>query len=125
MKWGFQYDKKSNQIKFKAVIEDHWHLYAIYVPNPDDGPLPTVFNFNSIIGYSLIDSVIQKNPTVIFDENFGVELAYYEYKTEFYQRIKPHKEKFIINGNISYMSCNDKMCIPFDEPFKIEVNLQD
>ena len=32
------------------------------------------------------------------------------------------KKKGYLNGSIDYMTCNDKMCIPYQYPFEIEIN---
>ena len=89
------------------------------------GPLPTLFNFNESKKYRLIDSIVQQQPKIEYDNNFGVDLAFYENKSIFYQKIEPIKNKIKISGNISYMTCNESMCIPYDLPFEIKVNLQD
>ena len=59
------------------------------------------------------------------DKNFGVDLAFYENKSNFSQKIESIKKKLTISGNISYMTCNESMCIPYDLPFEIKVNPQD
>jgi thiol:disulfide interchange protein DsbD len=123
--WETNYDKFKETITFSAEIESDWHLYAVYVPSPNDGPLPTVFSFEENINYTLIDSIQQLKPKIIYDKNFGLELAYYERKTSFYQKIKTQKKSFIISGNINYMTCNENMCIPYDFAFEIKINLQD
>lgn len=125
MKWDISFEERENLIAFKATILEGWHLYAVYLPNPNQGPLPTLFNFNESKKYRLIDSIVQQQPKIEYDNNFGVDLAFYENKSIFYQKIEPIKNKIKISGNISYMTCNESMCIPYGLPFEIKVNLQD
>ena len=40
------YNKLKSEVHFKAKIEKGWHLYAIYVPYPEDGPLPTTIHYH-------------------------------------------------------------------------------
>lgn len=112
-----------SSLVFEAKIEEGWHLYAVYLPSPDDGPLPTIFEFNSSKNYSLNDSTIQEDPITHFDKDFGVKVSYYENEAFFRQKIKILTKSFFnIEGNISYMSCNEETCIPFNKNFSISVN---
>ena len=83
-------------------------LYAIYVPQLDDGPLPTIIKYKTVKGVNLIDSLIQEKPIIYYDKNFGMNLAYYEDSTSFKQKLNSIKKRKI-NGVIDYMTCNDKM----------------
>ena len=57
--WETSYNKLKSEIHFKAKIEEGWHLYAIYVPSPEDGPLPTSIQFHKKKGVTLKDSLVQ------------------------------------------------------------------
>ena len=108
---------------YNAQIGKDWHLYAAYMPNPNDGPLPTLFEYTSSENYLLKDSTIQENPITHFDDDFGVEVSYYEDNALFKQKIKITTEnRFLINGKISYMCCNDVTCIPLENEFEIVIN---
>ena len=107
---------------YNAKIDKDWHLYATYMPNPNDGPLPTLFEYSSSENYLLSDSTVQENPITHFDDDFGVEVSYYENNALFKQKIKITTEnKFLINGKINYMCCNDETCIPLEEEFEIVI----
>lgn len=123
IQWDVKFE--TGVIKFNAIIEQDWHLYAAYVPNPNDGPLPTLFSFKANEKYSLIDSIIQQIPIIKYDKNFGVEIAYYEHEATFFQKIKLVDKTAIAKGNINYMTCNETTCIPFNFPFEIKLNFQD
>lgn len=120
--WEISYNKLNNEVLFKAKIEKGWHLYAIYVPYPEDGPLPTSIQFQKTKGIILRDSLVQLNPIIIYDKNFGLDLAYYEDSTTFKQPVTLNKNKGYLTGSIDYMTCNDKMCIPYQYPFELKIN---
>ena len=120
--WEISYNKLNSEIHFKAKIKKGWHLYAIYVPSPEDGPLPTSIQFHKKKGVTLKDSLVQHSPIIKYDKNFGLDLAYYEDTTTFRQPITINKNKGYLNGSIDYMTCNDNMCIPYHYPFEIKIN---
>jgi thiol:disulfide interchange protein DsbD len=120
--WKINYDYSNQMISFSATIEKNWHLYATHVPFPNDGPLPTIFNFKESKRYILIDSIIQKKPEIKYDKNFGVDLAYYENSSFFKQKIEPLKNKLKISGLIEYMTCNESTCISFNFPFELKIS---
>ena len=62
VKWSTSFDETKEQVNFNAKIEKGWHLYAIYVPQPDNGPLPTIIKYKTVKGVNLIDSLIQEKP---------------------------------------------------------------
>ena len=85
--WETQYKKEENKIIFDAIIDNGWHLYAVNVPVPNEGPLPTIFEFHSNSSYSIIGEIQQEKPKIKFDKGFGVKIAYYENKARFIQQI--------------------------------------
>ena len=110
-------------ISFNASIEKDWHLYAVYVPNPNEGPLPTVFKYKPSNNYALKDSIVQEFPITYFDDDFGVEVSYYKNTALFKQKINILKNTmFRIEGSISYMCCNAQTCIPLEKQFTITAN---
>ena len=125
VKWGVTFNQGESKLEFKAIIQHGWHLYATYVPYPSEGPLPTLFSFKDNEKYQIIDSIIQQTPIIKYDKNFGIDLAYYEHEAIFFQKIKLIDKTTTAVGNINYMICNDKTCIPFDFPFEIKLNFQD
>src|SRR5688572_6621666 len=48
------------ELVFTASIESTWHLYS-QVPT-DDGPLPTVFNFEASKSYQLVGKTTEPKP---------------------------------------------------------------
>ncbi len=113
--------KKGNnqyEVHIETSIDPKWHIYS--VSNPEGGALPTSVSFTnaSKIGK---ENEIGKMKT-IFEKEFNVNQKSYEDKVEFVQLIKllPGNKKII--GNIEYMACNDRQCLPpkktsFEIPF--------
>ena len=121
--WKIEYHKDNSLIKYKTSIEYGWHLYAANLPSPDEGPLPTEFNYNDSDKFKLSGAVFESKSIEEFDENFGVDVRYFENSAEFSQKIElTSSEPFPITGTIYYMVCNDQMCIPFEDPFEVMIS---
>ena len=85
--WNISYYK--NTVVFSAEIDSNWHLYAVDVPFPNQGPLPTIMEFKKQKNYLLKGKVYQEKPIIKYDKDFGIDVAYYQNKTNFYQKIRP------------------------------------
>jgi len=125
VKWTINYSPEKNRIVFNAVIDSNWHLYAVDVPYPDEGPLPTIIEFEKQKNYLLKGKVFQERPITKYDKGFGINVAYYENKTSFYQKIKPLANSFEISGIVKYMACNHSQCLALERVFSVKVNRQD
>jgi len=117
-------DGKEIEIHFDATLEDGWHVYALDLP--EGGPVPTAFEFKKSEKYTLSGKISQGNPIKHYDPNFGMELSYFDKQATFIQKIKPISENdFIIEGTITYMTCDDEKCLPpEDYDFKLVVKAQ-
>ena len=112
--------KDKYSLNFIADIKPEWHLYAAHLPYPDEGPYPTEFHYDDSEYFKLLGSVSESNPIKSFDAIFEIDVSFFERSAEFIQPIKIISlNEFNITGNISYMVCNEKMCIPYEVPFKI------
>ena len=117
--------KEKNLIIFDAIIDKGWHLYAVNVPVPNEGPLPTIFEFHTNSSYSIIGELKQEKPKIKFDKGFGVKIAYYENKTRFTQKIIAKLDSSEVSGEIKFMTCNEEKCLPFNYKFLVKINHQD
>jgi|TARA_B110000263_G_scaffold244304_1_gene252142 thiol:disulfide interchange protein len=123
--WDFTQDKLSDheiELKFKASIEDHWHVYSQYIN--DDGPIPTSFVFFESNDFELVGSTNEGESIEEFDPNFDMVLKYFESEEIFSQKVKVlTKNAFTINGEINFMACDEAQCIfPMPVPFSFLVN---
>ena len=121
--WNISYNK--NTVVFSAEIDSNWHLYAVDVPFPNQGPLPTIVEFKKQKNYLLKGKVYQEKPIIKYDKDFGIDVAYYQNKTNFYQKIRPISDSFKIRGNINYMACDDNQCLALEKIFNLQINRQD
>ncbi len=99
------------ELHFKAKIDDHWHVYAMELP--EDGPNPTSIEFKTMEGAELIGKVTTTSPMITkYDDMFGMEISWYEKEVDFVQRIKITGETYTIDGYVRYMACDDQSCLP-------------
>ncbi len=113
--------KKGNnqyEVHIKTSVDPKWHIYS--VSNPDGGAIPTSMSFINAAKIGKTKE-IGKLKTV-FEKEFNVDQKFYDDKVEFVQLVKllPGNKK--ITGNIEYMACNDRQCLPpkkasFEIPF--------
>lgn len=110
VKWEITYNQKSHQIEFRAEIAGGWHLYSQHIKN-DIGPVPTAFTFKNTGGVKLLGEVKEPEAIHEYDENFEASLDFFKNQVVFTQSVDP-KTKGEINGYITFMVCNDVMCLP-------------
>ncbi len=92
-------------IALTATIEAGWHLYATELP--DGGPRPTTF---TLIGAEPLSPIVANQAThTAYDENFMMDLAYYEDNVTFTQEVHIRGKASI---EVNYMACNDENCLP-------------
>ncbi|NVK26808.1 MAG: thioredoxin family protein [Flavobacteriia bacterium] len=107
--WSMEYTEDGNvKLLFTPSIEDHWHIYSL---NVEGGPLPTEFEFEDNAKVEWLGDIQESEPIVEFDKSFDTELAYHEEGAYFYRIIKV-KEATTVKGTLSFMVCNDEMCLP-------------
>jgi DsbC/DsbD-like thiol-disulfide interchange protein len=123
VKWDFSSRKSGNdfQLVMTATLESGWHIYSQFLKG--DGPIPTTFEFTVPAGVKLKDKVKEPEPIKYFDENFGMEVLYFNNKVEFVQSVNGKKiDGKEIEGKVNFMVCDDHMCYPpVDVPFKIKL----
>jgi thiol:disulfide interchange protein DsbD len=118
--WSYQF--KDNILTFTVELAPTWMTYSQYNEN-FMGPLPTIFSFDSNDAYELVGGVDEALVKMKFDKEANEELTYFENKGIFTQKIKIKTgEKFVLKGNINFMTCNQHGCEPpADYPFEIEI----
>jgi DsbC/DsbD-like thiol-disulfide interchange protein len=110
------------EVHLTATIGKGWHTYS--QTTPDGGPVGTTIDFT-------------KNPLLTMDGPakevgrleqhneplFGVEVKQFSDKVDFVQVVQVKKgAKTTLAGNITYMVCNDKECLPPSTmPFSISL----
>jgi thiol:disulfide interchange protein DsbD len=113
IQWEYSYDSESESVYFTAKIADGWHLYSQHISN-EIGPVPTSFFFEKNSSYKLIGEVNEPKPIQKYDQTFEAMLDFFVGKVVFQQRIAAKKD-IVVNGSVTYMLCNDTMCLPPNE----------
>jgi len=113
VKWSFEIeavDENEVDLIIHANIEEGWHLYS---QNVEGGPVPTSFTFFDNENIKLKGSVSEGEPREEYDPNFETILKFFDKQADFKQRIKLlSEETTLLKGELSFMVCNDVMCLP-------------
>ena len=120
--WKFTYDREEKELTIIAHLADGWMTYSTYNQN-FMGPLPTLITFDKNALYELDGSLVEENLKMKLDEETNEELSYFEKKAIFKQKLIINSgEKFVVTGNVNFMTCNENGCEPpVDYPFEIEI----
>lgn len=124
VKWEYSSTSLGNdeyELQFKAVLEEHWHIYSQNLPD-EDGPIPTSFAFEANEAIELIGSVEEPEPHSEYDPNFDMELSWFENEVTFTQKIKLLANQTTVKGEITFMVCDPTKCLPPEYPeFAIQI----
>ena len=123
VKWTFSKTEVSSDefdLVFQAKIDPEWHLYSQDID--EGGPIPTSFEFEDVNGYELVGKV--KELGELKEENsalFGMMLRYYKKEVKFVQRVRLSDMDASAAGYLTFMTCNDKTCLP---PTDVDFNFE-
>lgn len=118
VKWTYSVENNGTEnatLVIKAKIDKGWHLYSQFVG--EGGPVPTTIKFNASKEYSLVGKTEESpKPHSIYEELFGMKVAFFEKNATFKQKIKVTSSKdFKVAGTLEFMVCDDKQCLPPEE----------
>lgn len=122
--WSFKSEKTGDNIYdivMTATIDDGWHLYAMDIK--EGGPIPTSFTFEPSAGYDLTGKPFTTTkPEVKFDGSFGMNIGMHSGSAGFRQKVTVKNYPAVVKGLVTFMSCNDKQCLPpRDVDFAVEI----
>ena len=136
VKWSFEskaVNENTFDLLFTAKMDPHWHIYSTTL-SPDEGPVPTSFDFKLPAGVELVGKIKEPKPKKEYDKNFEMELLYFENKAVFTQRVKITSDVSKVSGELTYMVCDESKCLPpeyldfsFDlktEPVKADIKAE-
>jgi len=114
VKWSFD-SKRINageaELIFTATIDPGWHVYGTDIP--EDGPIPTSFNFEPSDNYQLTGEISTPDPIEKYDNAFEMTLRYFDGEAEFKQRIAlKTSDAITVKGELEFMACDDTRCLP-------------
>ena len=125
VKWDFSIKSTGEntvEVIAEATIDKPWHLYSTTIP--EGGPIATSINFEPSEAYTPTGELKQsKDPQMVFDEAFQMELGYFSDKVTFTREIKiSGSGPVTISGYVEFMACDDERCLPPDTiEFQLEV----
>lgn len=125
VQWSFSSNKISDteyEIIATATIQEHWHVYATKLES-NDGPVPTQLTLNENKEIELVGEVVEVgNKKNEYDENFMMQLQYYENKLQLKQKIKFKNPIQTVSGTVNFMVCDAEQCLPpMDIPFEVDL----
>lgn len=115
---------KEVTLTFTALINEPWHLYAVYMQ--EGGPMPTRFEFQKSPDYTPIGNIKElSKPVESFDPTFLMPVAWFSKSAVFTQRFKLNATHSTIKATVEFMACTDQECLlPETKSFLVEVNTQ-
>ncbi len=115
VKWAFTVENRTANaadLVLTATIDKGWHLYSQHLSG--DGPVPTTLTFKQLGSAALKGTVSEGKGKVELDPNFDMELKYFEGKARFIQKIALSPKATEVSGEVEFMVCDDKRCLPPD-----------
>lgn len=113
VKWSYDYTKineKEYEIVFTANIQDGWSIYSSKMQ--EGGPIPTKIAYQNTV-QTVGETTELGKKEEIYDNGYGMNLIKMKGNSKIKQRVKIADGSMkIIAGHITYMSCNDRGCIP-------------
>ena len=123
VKWSYaakKINKTEAVLLIKATIDQGWHIYS--TQQKDGGPVKTSLTITPSKDYAINGAVAEPKPVTKFENAFKMNVSYFEKSVIFQQKIKLKKDQVNIKGQVEYMVCNDKQCLPpEDTDFSIPV----
>ena len=112
--WSFS-NKQLSDTEFDLIltasIDNSWHLYSQFIG--EGGPVPTSFKFKPSSDYTLVGKVSESpKPKKIFEKVFEMEVAFFEKKATFTQKVRLKVPAAKIKGTLTFMVCDDSQCLP-------------
>ena len=125
VKWILDFDNNRNVLQLKGEIDQGWHLYSSMTPI-EAGPIPVEIETKKSKGFKIKKGFVEKYTAVkYFDANFDSDVFIFEQNYLAEQQLKLKKECSAII-TVTYMICNDEMCLPpIDEELSIKLNIDD
>ena len=111
------------ELIFKASIDAGWNIYSQYLES-NDGPIATAFTFEEGTHFTT-EGRIEEEGTIkeAYDKVFEMQvIKIFGAEAVFRQKIIINDSAQKIKGYITYMTCNDEMCLPpNDVPFEFDI----
>lgn len=123
VKWKTKIVQKSAtefELVLDATIENEWHMYSQFTP--ENGPLPTVFNYKNAKGnFDLVGKTKESPYKKVYNDIFEVDEYYFAKTAQFKQIIKVTNPKVKeVKVYVEYQVCKEQ-CIQQDATFTFKL----
>ncbi len=123
VKWKTKIVQKSAtefELVMDATIENEWHMYSQFTP--ENGPLPTVFNYKNAKGnFDLVGKTKESPYKKVYNDIFEVDEYYFAKTAQFKQIIKVTNPKVKeVKVYVEYQVCKEQ-CIQQDATFTFKL----
>jgi DsbC/DsbD-like thiol-disulfide interchange protein len=123
VRWNFKAEKIGNNeynIVCTANIQTGWATYSQYQEG-NDGPIPTSISYTAKNGVEMVGKNEETGHLKIVDDKlFGMKVSKFTDEVFFTQHVKIAAGTKSIKGFVTYMCCNDEICMPpKDVPFEV------
>ena len=127
IKWSFLAKDMGNcqvDLILTGVLDEGWYTYSQFLES-EDGPVATMINFQEGANFKLVGKATEGGEIIkVHDAIFDMNLTKFKHKAILTQRVEVTDPSKPIVGTVTYMTCNDEMCLPpkdVDFSFKIPV----
>lgn len=114
VKWSFESNSLGNdefELIMTANMDKGWSIYSQHTS--DDGPVPTAFEFESDNFVGLSEVIEKGKKKEGMDPLFGVNVIKFPNgPVTFTRKIKMVDYSKPVTGYLTYMTCDDKKCLP-------------
>ncbi|MEQ1746482.1 MAG: cytochrome c biogenesis protein CcdA [Saprospiraceae bacterium] len=115
VKWAFTAKDAGNgeyDLIFTASIDEGWTTYSQFLES-EDGPVATAITFEESKLFQLKGKAKESGHKYTkYDNVFGMNLTKFSEKAIFTQRVQVSDASKPISGYVTFMVCNDEMCLP-------------
>ena len=108
--------RKAFDLVIHATVDSCWHIYS-QDNDPDNGPVPTYFEFEWPQGVTPQGAVEECTPLEEYDPNYMMDLKYFEEEVFWRQTVdlSGAQSGDTIGGYLVFMVCDASMCLPPEE----------
>ena len=109
--FSVQQNKCEATIIARIVMDEHWHINSIVLPEGSFG-YATSFNLENSSSFKAVGGVIEPKPHIYMDEKAGEMLSTHEGTIVMKRKIKVLSEKdFTVTGNFDFQTCDEAKCL--------------
>lgn len=110
IEWSGKYDKVTQKAILTAKLDEGWHVYS-QTTDESVGPVATKFKLDKNKLLIIESPMIEPESIDAYDKNFEGNVRYFEKQVSFEQKITA-METTGATYTITYMICNEEMCLP-------------